>query len=186
MASESTVNSPSVSSRSDLGSGGPQIEGPSLPELEEPREGKRGEKASLEPIPSSRTRGNAKGVAIVDDEEDLCSLFSLLIKSLGYRIDYVAHDGNEIVRAILEKRIRPDLILMDYRMPVMNGIQAAEKIRLVLPDVKIVVESADDTIKKEAISSGLYFIQKPFSMPMLAQILKKALEKNEDNSSQSH
>jgi len=184
MASESTVNSPSVSDSSNRSSENPLYIGPSVREQGSDLSW-TGERTSAGMTSPKKLRLDAKGVAIVDDEEDLCSLFSLLIKNLGYRIDFVAHDGDEIVRAVSEKGIRPDLILMDYRMPILNGFQAAERIRQILPDVKIVVESADDTIKKEVISSGLYFIQKPFSMPTLAQTLRKVFEDPGKNPKQS-
>ena len=41
---------------------------------------------------------SSKSIAIVDDEEELCSLFSMLVKSLGYHAACVAHDGDEIVQ----------------------------------------------------------------------------------------
>src|SRR5438552_8539848 len=61
-------------------------------------------------------QSSSEGIAIVDDEEELCSLFSILIKSLGYHAECVAHDGDEIVQAVMEDSIHPDLIVMDYRM----------------------------------------------------------------------
>ncbi|HZY95012.1 MAG TPA: response regulator, partial [Candidatus Bathyarchaeia archaeon] len=98
---------------------------------------------------------SSKVVAIVDDDEDLCSLFSLLVKSLGYHADYVAHDGDEIVHAVLEEGIEADLILMDYRMPTMNGMQAAQKILRVRPEMKIIIATADDSVRQDAIVAGL-------------------------------
>src|SRR5579864_8922568 len=75
-----------------------------------------------------------KSIAVVDDEKELCFLFSILIKRLGYHAECVAYDGDEIVQLVLEDSVHPDLILMDYRMPTMNGIQAAERILRVRPE----------------------------------------------------
>jgi len=119
---------------------------------------------------------SSKSIAIVDDEKDLCSLFSMLVKSLGYHADCVAHDGDEIVQLVVEDNIHPDLILMDYRMPTMNGMQAAEKILLVRPEIKIIIATADDSVRRDAISAGLFFIQKPFSISALAKTIEEALE----------
>jgi CheY-like chemotaxis protein len=116
-----------------------------------------------------------KSIAIVDDEKDLCSLFSIVVKSLGYHAACVAHDGDEIVKLVLEDSIYPDLILMDYRMPTMNGIQAAEKILQVRPEIKIIIATADDSVRQDAISLGLFFIQKPFSKLVLGKTIEDAL-----------
>ncbi len=120
-------------------------------------------------------RHSSKSIAIVDDEEDLCSLFSMLIKNLGYHAACVAHDGDEIVQLVLEDSIHPDLILMDYRMPTMNGMQAAEKILHVRPETKIIIATADDSVRRDAISEGFFFIQKPFSISALAKKIEEAL-----------
>jgi len=122
-----------------------------------------------------------KSIAIVDDEEELCSLFSMLVKRLGYHVACVAHDGDEIVQAVLEGSTHPDLILMDYRMPTMNGMQAAEKILRVRPEIKIVIVTADDSVKERdpgeqsIISAGLFFLQKPFPTSALAKTIEDAL-----------
>ncbi|HZY94982.1 MAG TPA: response regulator [Candidatus Bathyarchaeia archaeon] len=118
---------------------------------------------------------SSKVIAIVDDDEDLCSLFSTLVKSLGYHANCVAHDGDEIVQAVLEEGIEADLILMDYRMPTMNGVQAAEKILHVRPEIKIIIATADDSVRRDAIAAGLFFIQKPFSGSTLARTIEEAL-----------
>lgn len=121
-----------------------------------------------------------KSIAIVDDDEELCTLFSMLVKRLGYHAECVAHDGDEIVRAVLEDSIHPDLILMDYRMPTMNGMQAAEKILRVKPEVKIIIATADDSVlrdpsRHDVVSAGLFFLQKPFSISSLSKTIEDAL-----------
>jgi len=100
----------------------------------------------------------------------------MFVKGLGYRVACVAHDGDEIVQLVLGDSIRPNLILMDYRMPTMNGMQAAGKILHVRPEIKIVIATADDSVRQDAISAGLFFIVKPFSMSALAKTLEVALD----------
>lgn len=117
----------------------------------------------------------ARGIAIAEDESNLSSLFSMLIRSLGYRVEFVADDGNQMVHAVLEEGIHPDLILMDYRMPVMNGLEAAAKIKEARPLIKIIIVTADDSVRGEVTAAGLLFIQKPFSIQALAKILEDVL-----------
>ena len=118
---------------------------------------------------------SAKSIAIVDDEEELCSLFSMLVKSLGYQVECVSHDGDEIVQLVLEDNVHPDLILMDYRMPTMNGMQAAERILRIKPEMKVIIATADESARRDAIAAGLSFLQKPFSISALAKTIEGAL-----------
>jgi DNA-binding NtrC family response regulator len=136
----------------------------------------------IEPEPSpltghgETTNKSKKRIAIVDDEEELCLLFSMLIKKLGYQEECVAHDGDKIVQFIVKDGLRPDLIIMDYRMPTMNGMHAAKKILQLLPKMRIIIASADDSVRNDAADSGMFFIQKPFSMSALANSIESALK----------
>jgi CheY-like chemotaxis protein len=123
-----------------------------------------------------RSRRGDISIAIVDDEEEICHLFATLIKNLGYREELIAHDGAEIVRYVVDQGSHPDLIIMDYRMPLMNGMQAAEKILRAKPDIKIIITTADDSVKKEALAAGMRFLQKPFSLSVLAKAIEDALK----------
>jgi CheY-like chemotaxis protein len=113
-----------------------------------------------------------KTIAIVDDDADICSMFSMLVKRLGYFVDFIAHDGTEIVSAVDEGRIHPDVILMDNRMPRMNGLQAAAIVVKKLPDVKIIILSADDSIRQSTLSAGLFFVQKPCRAALIKSLLE--------------
>ena len=117
----------------------------------------------------------SKRIAIVDDEEDLVEVYLMVVAKLGHQMEFVAHDGDEIVQAVMDERIHHDLILMDYRMPTMNGMQAAEQILQVKPDVKIIIATADDLVRRDTDAAGLLFIQKPFSIRALAKIIDEAL-----------
>jgi CheY-like chemotaxis protein len=62
----------------------------------------------------------APRIALIDDEEDLCRLVRLSLEPRGYAID-VAHDGQAGLDLI--RRRRPALILLDIKMPKVNGYQ---------------------------------------------------------------
>jgi CheY-like chemotaxis protein len=121
-----------------------------------------------------------KRVAIVDDDFELLTTYSVVLEHLGYRI-LTANDGDEIVDQVLHgHEAAPDVILMDYRMPKMNGLEAAKMILRVRPGVKIIMSTADDSVKQEAISAGMTFLQKPFSLDELANAIRESL--GEDDS----
>jgi len=72
---------------------------------------------------------------------------------------------------------KPDIILMDYRMPIKNGIDASKEIMKIDGKTKIIFLSADNSIKEEALSIGVTkFRDKPFSINELINDITKALE----------
>jgi DNA-binding response OmpR family regulator len=113
-------------------------------------------------------------LAIVDDNEDLTSSISLLVSAMGHRVEFVAHDGSEIVDAVTSGKINVDLIVMDYWMPKIDGLGAARMIREFDPSIRILIISADDSVigNSSFISQpGLGFIQKPFLMRQLKRYI---------------
>jgi CheY-like chemotaxis protein len=114
----------------------------------------------------------AKTIAIVDDEEDLLAVYKMMVRQSGFTVAFTASDGGDAVQALTEKRVRPDVILLDYRMRTMNGLEAAQKIRQVDQTVKIVIVTADDSVKERTIAAGFGYLQKPFSVSQLGELLK--------------
>ncbi len=133
------------------------------------RDGPRNEARTV-----SETQHHGREIAIVEDDDELLSLLSLLVVSMGHRVEFQAHDGEEIVKAFREGGVRPELVLMDYRMPVMNGIQAAQEILRLGPETRVIIVTADDTARDEAVAAGLGFLQKPFSSAELARAIEGA------------
>jgi two-component system alkaline phosphatase synthesis response regulator PhoP len=75
----------------------------------------------------------------VDDEKAVRVTRSMLLKLAGYRV-LSAADGNEALR--LFGSHRPDLVLLDYRMPGMDGGTTAKQMKLLRADVPIILISA--------------------------------------------
>lgn len=73
----------------------------------------------------------------VDDEENFREIFQSLLTSAGYHVETATNGQEGIVKA---KALKPDLILMDVKMPIMDGAQAAMALREdpETKDVKIV------------------------------------------------
>ena len=113
-------------------------------------------------------------IAIVEDDEELLNVVSILVRSLGHELVFEGNSGAEVVSLIEERKIHPDAILMDYRIPGMNGIEAAEEVGFSDPKVKIVIMTADDSVKAEATDLGLLYISKPFSSEDLVRVLEAA------------
>jgi two-component system NarL family response regulator len=93
-------------------------------------------------------------ILIVDDHALLVEGLCNMLRSRGFDVVGTAEDGQEGVEQAL--RLEPDLVLMDIRMPVCDGLAATRLIKAQRPDMKIVVltTSAEDEDLFEAIKSG--------------------------------
>ena len=110
-------------------------------------------------------------IAIVDNEKDLLDIFSTIVEKLGYSKPSVFNDGTSLIRAFMTDHASYDVILLDYRMPEMNGIEAAKIIQRYRKDTKVIITSGYDFVKEKAAEIGVPFLAKPFSIEQLAQSL---------------
>lgn len=114
-------------------------------------------------------------ILFVDDDPNLLRLISANLSDEGYRI-YTAPNGQEGVEVF--KREKPDLIILDLQMPVMDGLTALGKIKEVNPNQFVIIFSGQDdvNIAFNAISQGAYdYIQKPFEIQRLKVTIANAL-----------
>lgn len=117
-----------------------------------------------------------KSVLIVDDEPSVRYLFRFSLRKLPVKI--LEAENGEIALTLIRSGIPfPDIILMDYRMPVMNGVQATEEILKLNILAKIIFVTADHSIKKEAMAAGaIKFFAKPMERAVLLDIVSNVLE----------
>jgi two-component system chemotaxis response regulator CheY len=117
-------------------------------------------------------------IMIVDDETELLSLYSEMLKVFGHEILAAVSNGEEALKAYRELETKPDLIILDHRMPLRNGLETASEILNMDPDEKIVFISADSTIKKAALDMGaIEFLEKPFVLKTLKETVNRVLNK---------
>lgn len=93
-------------------------------------------------------------ILLVDDHLLFLEALRNLLTVKGFEIVGTAHDGRDAVERARE--LRPDVVLMDIRMPRCNGLEATRIFRRELPEVKVVIltSSEDDDTLLEAIKSG--------------------------------
>jgi two-component system response regulator YesN len=120
----------------------------------------------------------AASVLIVDDEELSRIAVRKLLSRLfpGALLAGEAENGRLAVEMALS--LRPDIVLMDIRLPAMNGIDAAKAILAVLPDTRIVVLSAYDSFgfAQRAINIGVCgYLLKPVTEADFSAVFGKAL-----------
>lgn len=93
-------------------------------------------------------------------------------------IDIVAQafDGVQAIEMYQEMDEKPDVVLMDQRMPRMDGITATKKLLEVDPAIKIIFLSADDALRPRALKAGAeHFLAKPISMNVLIEMITNTM-----------
>jgi CheY-like chemotaxis protein len=109
-------------------------------------------------------------VLVVDDDPDILEAICDILEAEGYRVARARH-GEEALARVDEQR--PDVILLDLMMPVMDGVAFAQALRLrpAFRDVPIVVISADGNPQRAAAVGASGYLAKPFDIEaLLAQV----------------
>ncbi len=114
-------------------------------------------------------------ILVVDDEASHRKMIEAVLSAEGYEVAQ-AEDGREAISAI-EYRFY-DLIIMDVRMPNVDGIEALQKIKHISPDIPIIIMTAYASVGTavEALKSGAYdYLIKPLDIDELKILVDKAL-----------
>jgi len=109
---------------------------------------------------------NTKLALVVDDSAMQCKVLSVLLKEEGYRV-FSANDGARGVKMYI--KYKPDLVLMDINMPIMNGYEAARKIKSLstgtslCPLIFITSMDTDQAFIESIEAGGDGILVRPFS-----------------------
>ena len=110
-------------------------------------------------------------IMVVDDEYEICSMLKDFLEREGYEA-FTATSVKDAL-GIIEKE-RPKVILLDIRMPEMNGIEAIEEIRKIDQTTGIIMATAvmDEDVARRAMELGASdYIIKPFDLEYLRKSL---------------
>ena len=126
-----------------------------------------------------QTTISGKRVLIVDDEPDICMIYQLVLEDAGYQ----CRPYTDPVKALQEFRIGYyNLILLDIKMPVLNGFELCKKIREIDKTVHIVFITASEAyyekFRKEHYPElgKINYIQKPIGNDELVQIVNSIID----------
>ncbi len=106
-------------------------------------------------------------ILVVDDESDVCDLLSRFLTRRGYDVD-TANDGEAALRAVRSNP--PDIVLLDIRLPKLDGLTVLQKLREESDQVAVITMSGvadEDTARKSLELGAADFITKPFNLPYL-------------------
>lgn len=117
-----------------------------------------------------------KAVLLVDDEKMVLEVGSLMLQKLGYRV-LTANKGQTAIEILKKNNVA--FVILDMRMPDMNGIEIYPRLKNIQPNVKVLLTSGylGNHSEKGLSSIGFDgFIQKPFDFKQLSEKIKNILE----------
>ncbi len=110
---------------------------------------------------------------VVDDDKVLRELYSDILSMAGVEVVASMPNGLSAIEFVKEGN-EVDLVIMDYRMPVLNGIATMKEIRRFCPDVPVIFATADEVMGISVLDSGAAAVLvKPFAMEQLISVVKK-------------
>lgn len=122
-------------------------------------------------VASRRAALTAGPILVVDDDEPIAATMAEILSTVGYKVE-IAEDGKEALRAI--EKTTPSLILLDMRMPVMNGWDFAAEARRRGITVPIVVVTAAESARRWAQEIGATgYLAKPFDLLDLLEVVRR-------------
>ena len=115
-------------------------------------------------------------ILLIDDEQSIVEMETAVFEELGYDVTPVT----DSLRALEIFRSRPgefDLIITDYTMPNLTGIDLSKEIRRIEPDIPIILCTgfSEKVTEKGAMELGVELAMKPFSMKQIAELVRKVL-----------
>jgi DNA-binding NtrC family response regulator len=116
-------------------------------------------------------------VLIVDDEEIILNVLKKAASEEGYEV-FLAENGRDALQWI--EKIDFDLVLLDLRLPDMDGIEVLRKIKKIDEEMLVIIMTGYSSVESavEAIKIGAYhYIKKPFRADYIKLILRLALDK---------
>jgi len=114
-------------------------------------------------------------ILVVDDNEEFCQNVADILEMKDYAIT-TAYDGRKAIELVKQNGF--DLILMDVRMPVMDGVEAFKKIKQVAPHIPVIMVTAYavEDLVREALREGAFgFLPKPLDFDRLLARIQRAI-----------
>jgi DNA-binding NtrC family response regulator len=118
---------------------------------------------------------NKTKILVIDDEKDLRFLFKKILAPEGYTV-LTAQNGYDGIK--INQKSDPDIILLDLKMPGINGIETLRRIRKKDPDVIVIIITGygdAETIRDAAELNVYEYMAKPFNNETVMKTIKEAV-----------
>lgn len=129
--------------------------------------------------PDPQSRPGTETILLADDNEGIRAAAREMLESLGYRV-LLAVNGKEAVRVYRENAERIELVVLDVKMPALNGPEAYAQICKLRPDVPVIFTtglSADLARFDSGQSKSVPVLQKPYRLRTLSHTVRGALDR---------
>ncbi len=120
-------------------------------------------------------------ILVADDEVEVCNALKQFLEEEKFRVD-LAHDGEGALAKLDE--FKPHCVLLDVRMPYLNGVDALKMIKFRQPDTEVVMVTAVANIKvaEECMRNGAFgYVSKPVDLDYLLKEINAALQRRKEN-----
>ena len=117
-------------------------------------------------------------ILFVDDDESILEMSKQLLELMGYAVS-TATSGPEAMKIMGDTEKKFDLVITDMTMPIMNGIQLAQQIKLNNPDLPVILCSGYTDVVEESKASEMginAYITKPIGKNQLAETIRRLLD----------
>jgi len=116
-----------------------------------------------------------KKILVAEDDEISYALIKSIFTESGVEVLW-AENGLDAIR-LFKENLDVDVVMMDMKMPIMNGITAAKEIKKIHPNIPIIgVSSFNNHIMKNSDESLDAYVQKPFLPNQLVDVVEKQIE----------
>jgi PAS domain S-box-containing protein len=118
-------------------------------------------------------RGHDELILLVDDQQQIIKTGKDVLESLGYAV-MTATDGRQAVEIFKAHSQEIDLVIMDVVMPVMGGAKAAQNMRRINPDAKVIFSTGYDKTLQTDMENEVV-LSKPFSIVEMSHLIRQLL-----------
>jgi AmiR/NasT family two-component response regulator len=118
-----------------------------------------------------------KQILIAEDETLIRLDLSEMLREAGYEVIAEAADGEEAIE--LAEKTKPDLAILDVKMPKLDGISAAEKIVKICPTLMLTAFSQRDLVERARDAGVMGYVVKPFTIDDLLPAIEIAFSRHQ-------
>ena len=122
------------------------------------------------------TTSSAHRILVAEDETLIRMDLVEMLQEAGYEVVGAASDGSEAVS--LAQSLKPDLTILDVKMPVLDGISAAEKIIAISPVLMLTAFSQKDLVERARDAGAMAYVVKPFTINDLVPAIEISISRH--------